>query len=205
MLQSENINELAQALSMAQNHIGTAAFDKTNPHFKNQYASYDSIRKACQKPLSENGLCITQMISMSDKGRTLITQVSHKSGQWMRSEIMLPQAERETPQAIGSSITYAKRYALAALLCIGTGEDDDGEEAEKGIEVKPESMAFISHEEAKKIESMIKMPEDAGYRSELLQYLANKNNLGQVLGFTELPTKTLPQIYASLNRRYEKK
>lgn len=204
MLQSESINELALALSIAQGHIGTAAFDKTNPHFKNQYASYDSIRKACQKALSENGLCITQMLSMSDKGRILITQVSHKSGQWIRSEITLPQAERETPQAIGSSITYAKRYALAALLCIGTGEDDDGEEAQKEIEVKPEPIVFISPEEARKIEAMIK-PEDAGYRAELLQFLANRNNLYSARAFTDLPAKTLPQIYSGLNRRYEVK
>jgi ERF superfamily len=62
--------------------------------------------------------------------RILITQLSHASGQWMRSFIVMPQ-DKETPQGVGGAITYSKRYALAALLAIPSDEDDDAEEAEK--------------------------------------------------------------------------
>jgi hypothetical protein len=37
-------------------------------------------------------------------------------------------AEKETPQAVGSAITYARRYALAAMVGISS-EDDDAEGA----------------------------------------------------------------------------
>jgi hypothetical protein len=38
-------------------------------------------------------------------------------------------ARGETAQAVGSAITYAKRYALAAILCVAADDDDDGSAA----------------------------------------------------------------------------
>lgn len=200
-LQSENINELAAALAIAQGSIGTAGFDKVNPHYKSEYSSYDSIRKACQKPLCDNGLCITQMLSMTDRGRVLITQITHKSGQWIRSELMLPSAERETPQAIGSSITYAKRYALSALLCIGTGDDDDGERAEAEVIKHSAPVRRISQEEAEKIDSLI--GDDEEYKESLLKYFSSKYQSSFDL-FSEMPHTCLAPIMASIDRRNKK-
>jgi len=36
--------------------------------------------------------------------------------------------EKQTAQSMGSGISYARRYSLAALVCIGA-DDDDGNEA----------------------------------------------------------------------------
>jgi hypothetical protein len=128
-LQSDQINELISALSKAQAEIESAVYDKKNPHFKNNYSSYDAIREACRLPLAKNNLAITHLLDMQENKRVLITQLSHSSGQWMRSFVTMPQ-EKETPQAMGSAITYSKRYALSAFLAIGSDEDDDGEKAE---------------------------------------------------------------------------
>lgn len=129
-LQSSDISKLIEALAKAQGDIDVAVYDSNNPHFKSRYASYEAIRKACVKPLSSNGLAVTHSLMMIDGKRIMITQLSHVSGQWMRSALYLPQ-EKETPQGIGSSITYAKRYSLGALLAISSDEDDDGEACEK--------------------------------------------------------------------------
>jgi hypothetical protein len=143
-LQSENINDLVAALSKAQGDIESAVYDKKNPHFKSSYASYDAIREVCRIPLAKNSLAITHLLDMYEGKRVLVTQLSHASGQWMRSFVVLPQ-ERETPQAMGSAITYSKRYALSAFLAIGTDEDDDGEKAEEPYR------EILSEEEKKKI------------------------------------------------------
>lgn len=126
-LQSEQIGDLVAALAKAQTDIEGAAFDKKSHH--NAYASYTSIREACRLPLATNSLAITHTLDMADGKRILVTQLSHSSGQWMRSYICMPQ-EKETPQGMGSAITYSKRYALAALLAIYADNDDDGEAAE---------------------------------------------------------------------------
>ena len=49
----------------------------------------------------------------------------HSSGQWIQSEYLLPM-DKVTPQGAGAAITYARRYALQALVGIPS-VDDDGE------------------------------------------------------------------------------
>ena len=129
-IQSPNIELLIEALAKAQGAIEVAVYDSANPHFKSNYASYEAIRKACLKPLSDNGLAITHILTIQDGKRVMVTQLSHSSGQWLRTHLYLP-TEKETPQSVGASITYAKRYSLGALLAISSDSDDDGESVEK--------------------------------------------------------------------------
>jgi hypothetical protein len=52
----------------------------------------------------------------------------HESGQWISGRYPLKPVKADDPQAMGSAMTYARRYTLAAILGIVT-EDDDAEEA----------------------------------------------------------------------------
>jgi hypothetical protein len=47
----------------------------------------------------------------------------HKSGEWLESEFVLPIVKKD-PQASGSAITYARRYALVSVAGIPTADDD---------------------------------------------------------------------------------
>lgn len=59
----------------------------------------------------------------------LLTKLTHaESGQWQSSLAVVPLPKAD-PQGMGSAITYARRYALTAMLGIITEEDDDGEAA----------------------------------------------------------------------------
>lgn len=153
-LQSENIGDLIVAMIKARSKIGVVAYNKKNPHFKSSYADYTSIVEECMDPLLENGLMVTHQPTVSDGKRILITQISHTSGQWMRSYLLIPQ-EKETPQSMVGSITYSKRVALSAFIAIACGEDDDGEEAEKPYreDVK------LSAAQAKEIEELANDPD----------------------------------------------
>ena len=55
--QSENINELAAALSKAQGSMQNAVMNRTNPHFKSKYADLSSVLDAIRAPLSASGRC----------------------------------------------------------------------------------------------------------------------------------------------------
>jgi hypothetical protein len=132
-VQSEQTNDLSTALAKAQSSMQAAKFDKTNPHFKNKYASLAAVIDAIRKPLAENGLSYTQATEIRDGGLILVTTLRHASGQWVASEYPLPNAAK--PQDLGSALTYARRYCLSAIACIAADEDDDAEGAREGGQV----------------------------------------------------------------------
>ena len=129
-LQSDEINELAQALCKAQGTISGARKDKTNPFFKSNYADLGSVTEAIRESFCENDLAYTQTNLPADNGVTVVTTLMHKSGQWIRGFLFLP-ATKLDPQQFGSAITYARRYGLAAMAGV-VQEDDDGNGASKG-------------------------------------------------------------------------
>jgi hypothetical protein len=128
-MQSEQINELAKALSTAQAKIENATLNKINPHFKSKYADLSSVIDSIREPLSANGLAVSQNIEIREGGMVLRTVLMHSSGQWIASEYPLPQTAR--PQELGSALTYARRYSLSAIACIAADDDDDAEGARK--------------------------------------------------------------------------
>jgi len=130
MNQSEQLNELAAALSKAQGQIEGAKKDSANPFFKSKYADLASVWEACRKPLADNGLSIIQCPEESENGIAIETMLLHSSGQWKSSRYSMPVSKVDA-QAVGSAITYGRRYALAAMVGVAP-EDDDGNAAAKG-------------------------------------------------------------------------
>lgn len=125
---SPEVNELAKALASAQSEIAGAKMDSENPFFKAKYADLASVWEACRKPLTKNGLSIAQSTQDTEHGVKVITTLMHSSGQWITGEMTL-KPEKQTPQTIGSCISYARRYALAAM--VGVAQVDDDAEATK--------------------------------------------------------------------------
>jgi len=132
-MKSEQINEIAAALSKAQGAMQNAVMDKINPHFRSRYATLASVLDSIRKPLSDNGLAVTQTIGIQNGGMVLTTMLMHTSGQWLSSEYPLPIGK---PQEMGSAQTYARRYSLAALVCNSSEEDDDANAAQSAVNGK---------------------------------------------------------------------
>lgn len=126
-MQSEQINELADALSKAQGLIEGAAKDSKNPFFKSSYADLHSVMACAREPLANNGLSVVQPTQVIDGQLCLITMLMHKSGQWIKSVMPLVLAKND-PQSVGSALTYFRRYCYASL-CGVAQMDDDGESA----------------------------------------------------------------------------
>ena len=138
-MQSEQINELATALAKAWGAMSNAAMNKVNPHFKSRYADLSSVLDAIRGPLAMNGLIPTQTIELRDNAMVLRTTLLHTSGQWLASEYPLPIAGR--PHEIGSALTYARRYSLAAMVCNSADEDDDANAAQDAKKTLPKKDA----------------------------------------------------------------
>ena len=152
MSTSENINELATALSKAQGATKNATMNRINPHFKSKYADLSSVLDAARAPLAANGLAITQTIEVANGAPLLATTLLHSSGQWLRSEYPLPATAK--PHEMGSALTYARRYSLAAIICNSSDEDDDANAATEATK-KNGNGAYISPTEAEEIQHRI--------------------------------------------------
>lgn len=130
MQMSENINELATALAKAQGEMKNAGKTSDNPFFKSKYADLAEILNAVREPLSKYGLSISQLydgMGVPDKTITVTTLLMHSSGQYIGNTANYPVAKADI-QGVGSAITYARRYSLAAILGLSQ-EDDDGNAA----------------------------------------------------------------------------
>jgi cell pole-organizing protein PopZ len=126
-MQSEYINELADALSKAQGMIEGATKDSVNPFHKSKYADLHSVIACAKEPLAQNGLSVVQPTQMIDGQLCLITILMHKSGQWIKSIVPLI-SDKQDAQSMGKTFTYYRRYAYSSLLNISQ-YDDDAEEA----------------------------------------------------------------------------
>ena len=139
MTHSEQINEIATSLAKAQSVIEAAVKDSTNPHFKSSYADLASVWDACRKALTGNGLSVVQG-PVSDEGRVgVTTMLMHSSGQWIADTLFM-RPIKDDPQGVGSCITYARRYALAAMVGVAPA-DDDGNAASEKPSGKPVAVA----------------------------------------------------------------
>jgi hypothetical protein len=126
--QSDTINELVAAIVQAQLKMVPASKDHINPYFKSKYADLPSCWEAVAC-FREHGIAITQSPMEGPDGFIVLdTQLSHTSGQWMRSRLKIRVA-KDDPQGYGSAITYARRYALGCMTGLVTEEDDDGNAA----------------------------------------------------------------------------
>jgi hypothetical protein len=128
-LQSDAVNEIAASLAKAQSQIEHALKDSKNPHFKSSFASLASVINATRDGLTANGISVAQQTVPRDGQLFVVTTLFHSSGQWIRSFTPVIFTKQDA-QGMGSGMTYARRYALAAMVGISQ-EDDDGNEASK--------------------------------------------------------------------------
>lgn len=128
MKTSESIAKIAAALVKAQAAIEYASKTAANPHLKNKYADLGDVIQAVKPALVANGIAYIQMPCEAPLGEVkLTTRLIHESGEWIEETMSIP-CTKADPQGAGSAITYARRYALAAVTGLYQ-DDDDGQAA----------------------------------------------------------------------------
>jgi hypothetical protein len=103
----------------AKREIGKATKNATNPHFKNKYVDINALIETVEPVLLSHGLILLQPI---EDGKQYTRIIDAEDGSFIESFITLPLGL--TPQALGSSVTYFRRYTLASLLCMQSQDDD---------------------------------------------------------------------------------
>lgn len=135
----ENVpSNLATALCNMQKVDLLAVADSTNTFHNNaKYADLASVWVAIRKPLTDNGLAVIQTTEQYPDGITVVTTLAHTSGETFTSRLscQVPKSKpdkngqiKPNIQGLGSTITYLRRYSLAAMVGVAP-IDDDGEAA----------------------------------------------------------------------------
>jgi hypothetical protein len=186
--ESTSIDQIIPALASFHIEFQEAGLkkDRQNDHLKNKYVTLDNILHTIRPILAKNGLVIVQALA----GEYLVTSLYHISGQYIKTQMpFLPMAgNRGTNplQDLGGGITYARRYALSALLSLSVDIDDDAESAGK-LSQKPKQELRQKQE--------IKVPEKKSKKAvtteeelnKLVDWLnANPSRQGDVENFYEL-------------------
>jgi len=120
---------IAQALLEFHKTNPHAYEDKKNPHFKNNYASLESVIKTV-RTASQFGLTFTQEMDFEEDITFVRTVMMHSSGATRVSRTKIVSKDPNDPQKMGSAISYAKRYGLQSIFGLPS-DDDDGEIANK--------------------------------------------------------------------------
>lgn len=146
MNSSQSIGVISKSLLKAQKAMGNASKGAANPFFKSKYADLNAIREVVLPALNEQGITVLQLTTPGQQNlitgevkEYVRTTLLHESGEFVSSDTEIVVAKRNDPQAYGSAVSYARRYGLQAMLCVGA-EDDDGEKAmARGSEAPPKA------------------------------------------------------------------
>ncbi len=127
---TETCTDLFTALIKAQSQMGSAGKYGKNPHFRSRYASLAAVIDAVIPVLNANGLGVLQLPSIEGSEVQLTTILMHSSGQRLSSTVGAPLGKKQDAQAVGSAITYLRRYSLQSIMGLPV-EDDDGNAASR--------------------------------------------------------------------------
>jgi hypothetical protein len=126
---SDSITKVLAAIHAVQKQVDGVSKDARNPHFKNRYASLESVVDTIRGPYLAAGLVVMQGPGKFVDGTlSVTTMIAHaESGEWIKSTFQIP-VQKNDPQGAGSAQTYGQRYSLMALFNLPP-VDDDGEAA----------------------------------------------------------------------------
>jgi hypothetical protein len=136
--QSTDVDGLMLALAKAQGEIGEIERDRTvrvrprsgAQEYEFKYATLSAIIKGIKKALSDNGIAYTHVMTFEPNERLYYLTTSLHFGNQFISSVVPLIITQEGNQPFGSSLTYMKRYCLAALVGVAADEDDDANAAD---------------------------------------------------------------------------
>ncbi|MCK1534547.1 MULTISPECIES: ERF family protein [unclassified Bradyrhizobium] len=179
---SEHVGAIAAALARAQaeltNPEKTLTAQIRSPFLRHddrtfRYASLASGLDIVRKTLSQQEIAAIQStrVEASTGHIHLTTLLAHSSGEWISSDWpVCALKDVEAPHRMGAALTYARRYALFALVGI-TGEDDlDSPDAAAGPPAPPDPKASPGKGALNRA-PVLRPGESAALREQLLRQL----------------------------------
>lgn len=138
MKRSDSIASIAKALAAFQKDVTQPKKSAKNPHFKSTYVPLDNVVDSIAETAPKHGLSYIQTTVTENDKAGVQTLLMHESGEWIEFEpLLLPIGQKATPQAVGSAITYARRYSLSSVFGLASEVDDDANGANDNASKNP--------------------------------------------------------------------
>lgn len=118
----------AEMPTVAKAHTATVKSDKGS--YSYTYAGLADVTEAAMPLLAKHGL---SFVTLPGQG-VLTGMLLHSSGQSLTASLPIGGG---TPQQIGSSLTYMRRYLVGCITGLVTDDDDDGQQAERAARKSP--------------------------------------------------------------------
>ena len=195
MNKSESIKNLAVALAKFQGKVSNPSNSKTVSagKFSYKYAPLDEVLNLVRPLLSENGLSVIQA-PMSNEGNVSVSTILlHDSGEYIELEPITLKMDKITAQGAGSATTYARRYALSAVLGIASEDDDDGNSIEPNGENKNSSLASD-----KQLQYLYKLSKQKGFESQMSGYIKKTYNRNSSKELTKQEASEIIQMLGEM-------
>lgn len=145
------LDQLATALCKAQAAMGEVPKSGINPAFKSAdkpkgtpFSTLADVIGAIRKPLTDNGLSFLQPVARNEHGVAVTTVLLHVSGQRYSSTLEMPCGANANAQAVGSAISYGRRYSLLSMMGLASDDDDDGNAAVQAHRDEPRSTRTVT-------------------------------------------------------------
>jgi len=180
MNRSESIASIAKALAQFQKEVVQPEKSASNPHFKSKYVPLDNVVKSIADTAPAHGLSYIQTSVTEHDKAGVQTLLMHESGEWMEFEpFLLPIGQKSTPQAVGSAITYARRYTLSSIFGIASETDDDGNTASDNAKNNPAGPVMANKDQIGTLGKLV--TQLAGMVNKDAKELSSKYNLSQTM------------------------
>jgi hypothetical protein len=135
----------SQALVLAVAGCANARALRINPHFRSKYFALSDLLDIVKPTFAKYGLAIIQIPSTDDGRISISAQVFHTSGHSWDFKSVGIKSEGLTLQALGSAMSYLKRYQLATLCGVAAdleeGEDDGNSVSKQQLSYKAKASA----------------------------------------------------------------
>lgn len=116
--------------SFARMQTELPAIEKNGKSNNGKYGLWEDIQDGIVPVLSRHGFALSFKTKVENDAITVTAILRHEEGHDDSTDLKLPtdkSGSKNAVQAVGSSVSYGKRYAACALLNIRVGgEDDDG-------------------------------------------------------------------------------
>ena len=157
MNKSESITELNKALANFHKELKQPMKDANNPFFKSKYVPLENVVEAIDDVAPKFGLTYSQYPVTTDDGKVGISTVLlHESGEFIEYPPATTKPDKNTPQGVGSALTYMRRYSRSAVFGITSDQDDDGNEASGNTKAKQTSNKNVQMASAQTIGTLKK-------------------------------------------------
>ena len=95
-----------------------------NPHFRSDYANLEAVLDVIDQPLRDQNLLVIQEPTAAEGGIQVNLSLWSLEGERMDFAPIFVPVNRNDAQAVGSAITYARRYQLMAVFGLAPSDDD---------------------------------------------------------------------------------